>query len=144
MQSVWISKNDYERRIRAVSPSSRFSLVFFNPQISCLFCILAQLLSALSEIQTHWSASKFTGTYTDAKGHSSDFAKYKQTTKRTWVTERQDVTTLFGNVQTKLRTYGLREYVPPKGLALPVSAADLSCLGWIKISNLFPSSRPGS
>lgn len=34
------------------------------------------------------------------------------------MTERQDVTTLFGNVQTKLRTYGLREYVPSKGLAL--------------------------
>lgn len=31
--------------------------------------------------------------------------------------ERQDVATLFGNVQTKLRTYGLREYVPPPGLA---------------------------
>jgi hypothetical protein len=75
-------------------------------------------------MQSRWSASKFTGTYTDAKEYSTDFAKYKQTTKRTWVTERQDVATLFGNVQTKLRTYGLREYVPPKGLALSVSGID--------------------
>lgn len=34
------------------------------------------------------------------------------------MTERQDVTTLFGNVQTKLKIYGLREYVPPDGLSL--------------------------
>ncbi|KAF7964751.1 hypothetical protein HWV62_3272, partial [Athelia sp. TMB] len=93
MQSVWMSKNDYERRVRA-------------------------LLSALLEIQAEWEASHFTGSYPDAKSYSVNFAKYKQTTKRTWVTERQDVTTLFGNVQTKLRTYGLREYVPPHGLSL--------------------------
>ena len=61
----------------------------------------------------------FSGTYTDAKSHSADFTTYKQTTKRTWVTEKQDIATLFGNVQTKLKTYGLREYVPPQGLALP-------------------------
>jgi len=93
MQSVWLSRNDYERRVRL-------------------------LLTALSEIQTHWSASQFAGTYPDAKSHLAAFTAYKHTTKRTWVTEKQDVATLFGNVQTKLRTYGLREYVPPPGLAL--------------------------
>ncbi|KAI0081627.1 actin cross-linking [Panus rudis PR-1116 ss-1] len=93
MQSVWVSKNDYERRVRA-------------------------LLSSVLEIQALWAAIKFTGTYADAKEHHANFQKYKQTTKRGWVTEKQDVTTLFGNVQTKLRTYGLREYVPPPGLSL--------------------------
>ncbi|KAH8082020.1 actinin-like protein [Cristinia sonorae] len=93
MQSVWLSKNDYEKRVR-------------------------ELLSAVLEIQALWAAIKFTGTYTDAKEHESNFQKYKSTTKRTWVIEKQDVTTLFGNVQTKLRTYGLREYVPPAGLTL--------------------------
>ncbi|KIJ62611.1 hypothetical protein HYDPIDRAFT_114269 [Hydnomerulius pinastri MD-312] len=93
MQSVWTSKNDYERRAR-------------------------NLLHALAEVQDQWAASKFTGTYTDAKEQSAVFTTYKHTKKRTWVTERQDVTTLFGNIQTKLRTYGLREYVPPPGLAL--------------------------
>jgi len=34
------------------------------------------------------------------------------------VTDKQDIATLFGNVQTKLKTYGLREYIPPAGLAL--------------------------
>ncbi|KAK0221697.1 actinin-like protein [Armillaria fumosa] len=94
MQSVWLSRNDYERRVKL-------------------------LLHALSEIRAKWSASMFSGTYTDAKSHSADFTTYKQTTKRTWVTEKQDIATLSGNVQTKLKTYGLREYVPPQGLALP-------------------------
>ncbi|ESK95226.1 actin cross-linking [Moniliophthora roreri MCA 2997] len=93
MQSVWVSRNDYERRIRL-------------------------LLAALSDIQAKWLASTFTGSYIEAKAQSADFTIYKQTTKRTWVTEKQDVATLFGNVQTKLKTYGLREYVPPEGLAL--------------------------
>ena len=34
------------------------------------------------------------------------------------MTERQNLVTLFSNVQTKLKTYGLREYVAPKGLSL--------------------------
>ncbi|KAJ3731291.1 actinin-like protein [Lentinula guzmanii] len=93
MQSVWISRNDYERRVRL-------------------------LLSAWSEKQTDWTASLFTGTYAEARERSAEFAAYKQTTKRTWVTEKQDIATLFGNVQTKLKTYGLREYVPPSGLSL--------------------------
>ncbi|KAM6494458.1 actinin-like protein [Amanita muscaria] len=93
MQSVWLSRNDYERRVRL-------------------------LLAALSEIQDNWSQSAFAGTYQDAKDQSAEFANYKQTTKRNWVMEKQDIATLFGNVQTKLRTYGLREYVPPPGLSL--------------------------
>ncbi|KAI0087028.1 calponin homology domain-containing protein [Irpex rosettiformis] len=93
MHSVWLSKNDYERRVRT-------------------------LLASVLEIQALWAAIKFTGTYTDAKEHAANFQKYKQTTKRQWVTEKQDVSQLFGNVQTKLRTYGLREYVPPAGLSL--------------------------
>jgi hypothetical protein len=64
---------------------------------------------------------KFTGTYTDVKEHVANFATYKQTTKRTWVTEKQDLATLLSNVQTKLKTYKLRPYVPPPGLALSVS-----------------------
>lgn len=108
MQSVWLSKNDYERRVREVC----FSLFFHSggPNICS-----PQLLSAVLEIQALWAVIKFSGTYLDAKEHESGFQKYKQTTKRTWVTEKQDVTTLFGNVQTKLRTYGLREYIPPPG-----------------------------
>ena len=112
MQSVWLIKNDYERRVRLVH-------FFFSPSLSCSILITSlQLLTALSSIQSQWSAQVFTGTYIDAKDQSAEFTTYKQTTKRTWVAEKQDVATLFGNVQTKLRTYGLREYHPPPGLAL--------------------------
>lgn len=93
MQSVWVSRNDYERRVTA-------------------------LLESLSRIQSEWSKRAFTGSYADAKQQSADFLNYKQTTKREWVVEKQDVATLFGNVQTKLKTYGLREYIPPPGLSL--------------------------
>ncbi|KAL5482450.1 AIN1_2 [Sanghuangporus weigelae] len=97
MQSVWLSRNDYERRVR-------------------------ELLRALKEKQDEWASAQFDGTYAGVKAHSASFLNYKQTDKRAWVVERQDVATLFGNVQTKLKTYGLREYVPPPGLRL--SAVD--------------------
>ena len=116
MQYVWLSKNDYERRARNVRLHVMTLLICYegieNTLASC---------STLDEVQAEWASSTFTGTYTDAKEQSTSFNEYKHTTKRTWVTERQDVTTLFGNIQTKLRTYGLREYVPPQGLALSVS-----------------------
>ena len=80
-----------------------------------------QLLAALKETQEQWASVKFTGTYADVKEHAANFATYKQTTKRTWVTEKQDLATLLGNIQTKLKTYKLRPYVPPPGLALSVS-----------------------
>jgi len=93
MHSIWVSRNDYERRVRA-------------------------LLSAFSKTQEHWAAAVFSGTYADVKEHSASHSRYKQTTKRQWVTEKQDIATLFGNVQTKLRTYKMREYIPPQGLTL--------------------------
>lgn len=90
--------------------------------IACLSYLVSksilQLLDALIDMQNAWASAVFTGSYTAAKTASAEFATYKHTIKRTWVTEKQDVATLFGNVVTKLRTYGLREYVPPAGLTL--------------------------
>ena len=97
MQSVWTSRNDYERRVR-------------------------ELLRSMSDMQAVWAAKSFVGTYADALQHQQSLQTYKQTTKRTWVTEKQDVATLFGNVQTKLKTYGLREYVPPPGRGCRVTS----------------------
>jgi Ca2+-binding EF-hand superfamily protein len=93
MQSVWVSRNDYERRIR-------------------------KLLAEIADMRSSWDVATFTGTYADAKEQSAEFAKYKQTKKREWVTEKQDLATLLGNIQTKLKTYNMREYVPPEGLSL--------------------------
>lgn len=77
----------------------------------------SKLLSALESIQDKWDSSRFSGTYADAKQQSAEFTEYKQTLKRAWVAEKQDIQTLFSNIQTKLKTYGLREYTPPRGLA---------------------------
>ena len=60
--------------------------------------ISLKLLNVLSSIQSQWSAQVFTGTYIDAKDQSAEFTTYKQTTKRTWVADKQDLATLFGNV----------------------------------------------
>jgi hypothetical protein len=113
MQSIWVSRNDYERRVRAVRDKHSYSIAERKVTVS-------QLLSALKETQETWASVKFTGTYAGVKEHAAKFATYKQTTKRAWVTEKQDLATLLGNVQTKLKTYKLRPYVPPSGLALSV------------------------
>jgi hypothetical protein len=85
--------------------------------------LLRQLLAALSSTQSQWAATGFTGTYADAKSNSAAFQEYKSSTKREWVTERQDLVTLFGNIQTKLKTYGLREWKPQSGLDVAVGSA---------------------
>lgn len=59
-----------------------------------------------------WAHATFNGTYKNAKSESSALATYKTSEKRIWVTERQDLITLYSNVQTKLKTYGLRPWVP--------------------------------
>ena len=64
-----------------------------------------------------WAHATFDGTYQNAKAESSALATYKTTEKRNWVTERQDLITLYSNVQTKLKTYGLRPWVPASELS---------------------------
>ncbi len=64
-----------------------------------------------------WARATFDGTYQNAKAESSALATYKTSEKRIWVTERQDLITLYSNVQTKLKTYGLRPWVPAPELS---------------------------
>jgi len=94
MQSVWLSRNDYERRVRI-------------------------LLSSIAAVRDKWRQDDIAGmTYAEAREIKAGFAEYKGTSgpKRQWATERQELGTLYGNIQTRLRTYGLREWVPPPGL----------------------------
>ena len=51
----------------------------------------SQLLEALTNVQKEWEASVFNGNYASAKQQSADFLHYKQTRKREWVTEKQEV-----------------------------------------------------
>ncbi|KAJ7816124.1 actinin-like protein [Mycena leptocephala] len=111
MQSVWVSQNE----LRAACASGAYIILPTHPYMFTLH-IPAPFRAHGNSDQL--GRQRVHGTYSDAKQQSAGFNAYKHTSKRTWVVEKQDLATLFGNVQTKLRTYGLREYVPPPGLTL--------------------------
>jgi len=69
-------------------------------------------------MRAQWTAATFDGTYADAKHQSEQFNAYKRTEKRRFVAEKTDLESLLGNIQTKVKTYGLRVYNPPQGLQL--------------------------
>ncbi|PWN31769.1 uncharacterized protein FA14DRAFT_151224 [Meira miltonrushii] len=91
MQSAWMMQNDYERRAK-------------------------ELLHAMIEVQNAWTAAAFAGTYADARLQLKSFNEYKAGSKRIWVQERTDLGALLSNIQTKLKTYHLREWLPLEGL----------------------------
>ncbi|UZJ56823.1 hypothetical protein CBS101457_006143 [Exobasidium rhododendri] len=91
MQSAWLMQQDYERRAE-------------------------ELLIAMATIQGEWNGAVFAGTYADAKSQLTTFNAYKAGMKRSWVRERTDLGALLSNIQTKLKTYHLREWIPSKGL----------------------------
>ncbi|CAG8603446.1 9780_t:CDS:10, partial [Paraglomus occultum] len=93
MHSAWDMEHDYERRVR-------------------------ELMQQVNTKKSTWSNATFDGTYLDAKQKYLDFVQYKNTEKRRWVAEKRDLDTLLGNIQTKLKTYDLQSYYPPKGLTL--------------------------
>jgi hypothetical protein len=75
----------------------------------------------MAVIDDKQKGTQFSNSYPETKQRSADFTNYKNTDKRAWVTEKQDVDTLLGNIQTKLKTYDLAPYTPPAGLTLAVS-----------------------
>jgi hypothetical protein len=72
----------------------------------------------MEQIRSRWNAATFDGTYADAKHQSEEFNNYKRSEKRQYIVEKTDVESLLGNIQTKVKTYGLRAYTPPHGLLL--------------------------
>jgi Ca2+-binding EF-hand superfamily protein len=93
MQGAWEMQNNFERRMRA-------------------------LLKQVEDQRKAWRASRFDGSYADAKEQSRVFNAYKQKEKRDWVAEKSDLAGLLGNIKTKLSTYRLRPYEPPQELSL--------------------------
>ncbi|CAB4385037.1 unnamed protein product [Rhizophagus irregularis] len=93
MQSAWDMEHDYERRVE-------------------------QLMKNVNDRKTVWANSRFDGSYSDAKRQSAEFNNYKSSEKRKWVSEKSDLDSLLGNIQTKLKTYELQPYHPPAGLTL--------------------------
>ena len=79
---------------------------------------MRKLLREIRRVQDSWKDARFTGTYTDAKEQSRDFAGYKKNEKRKWVAEKSELAALLGNIKTKMSTYRLRPYEPPLDLTL--------------------------
>lgn len=91
MAQTWAMQNDYETRVRKLQAST-------------------------SSQQAEWKSSTFEN-YPDAKRQLMEFESYKVSVKREWVTERRELDTLLGNIQTKLKTYDLPAYEPPAGVS---------------------------
>lgn len=90
---------------------------------------LSKLLDLLSSRRDKFTHTALPSTYLSTRALATDFATYKQTEKRAWVVERQELSDLFANIQTKLRTYGMRAYQPPAGCELRVSRFRLHATG---------------
>ncbi len=93
MQGAWEMQSSFEKRMKA-------------------------LLDSIRVQRKRWEEAWFEGTYVDAKKQASEFATYKKTQKREWVTEKSDLVGLLGNIQTKLNTYHLRPYHPSSDMSL--------------------------
>lgn len=99
MHSAWVMQNDFETRMR-------------------------HIYQAIDTLLITWKMAAFSGTYDDAKEQSVAFSDFKNGVKREWIREKLALESLLGNIQTKLMTYGLKSYQPPKGFLL----ADLDAL----------------
>ena len=76
------------------------------------------LLCTLDQTRSSWTAAPTCTTYPEAIGAMNEFAAYKKTKKREWIKERQELGTLYSNIQTKSRTYGLQKWEPAPGMGL--------------------------
>ncbi|KAK9316357.1 calponin homology domain-containing protein [Lipomyces starkeyi] len=79
---------------------------------------IKKLLENIANQIKSWDTAVFSGTYSDARAQNQDFSKYKSQLKRSWITEKTEITSMLGNIKTKLATYGLKDYEPPSGLTL--------------------------
>jgi Ca2+-binding EF-hand superfamily protein len=105
MAGAWEMQNNFEKRMR-------------------------ELLRQIAEQRKKWEEAEFDGSYADAKNQSAEFTAWKRKNKRVWVAEKSDLVGLLGNIKTKLSTYRLRPYEPPKELSL--EALDVAWSGLMK------------
>lgn len=93
MYSAWSMQSDFEVRMK-------------------------KLLKSINSLLRAWQAATFSGDYEDAKEQSLAFSEFKSSMKRSWTREKMALESLLGNIQTKLKTYGLKSYIPTSGLLL--------------------------
>lgn len=78
---------------------------------------MMQLITSVKDMQTEWQEACFDDTYANAKVQAMEFERYKGGWKREWITEKSNLGSLLGNIQAKLKTYGLHDYTPPVELS---------------------------
>ena len=59
---------------------------------------MRKLMGEIRQTRESWKEAKFTGTYTDAKEQSRNFAGFKRGEKRKWVAEKSELAALLGAI----------------------------------------------
>ncbi|GAA5865515.1 hypothetical protein JCM1840_001425 [Sporobolomyces johnsonii] len=96
MKELMLAVHDYERRVTAL-------LSAISAHLETLHALPAPTSSSYQTLRSLLAA--FT-------------SPYLATTRRAWLCEKEDTAALLGNVQTKLKTYGLKGYEPAEGLRI--------------------------
>jgi len=90
------------------------------------------LQAEIEERSKQFSHAKDVDTYTEVKAASVKFREYRRTKRRQMVQEKDDLSTLFSSIQTKLRFQKLPPYEPPAGLYPADTEKHLTHLGSIE------------
>jgi Ca2+-binding EF-hand superfamily protein len=91
IQSAWNMQHDYVTRAQA-------------------------LFASIEQTIAHWETSAFDGTYEAAKDQFTKLVEFKVSQKRAWTREKLNLESLFGDIETKLKTYRMNSFEPAAGL----------------------------
>jgi hypothetical protein len=107
MSQIQAMSHDYEKRVKA-------------------------LHSVIDDKSNQFSHAKDVDSYVEVKAAMVNFKEYRRTKRRQMVQEKDDLSTLFTSIQTKLRFQKLPSYEPPKGLHPSDTEQHLHHLGSIE------------
>lgn len=102
--------------------SKRYYLCAFDTNTqSNVSPLPSQYLSWTSSLISAWRESPPTPPFSALVHARSDLDSCRRGDKRKWARERSDLEELLLNIQTKLKTYGLRSYEPEGRYSVAVS-----------------------
>jgi hypothetical protein len=107
VQQIQSMSNDYEKRVRA-------------------------LHSEIDHKSSQFSQAQDVDTYAEVKASLVEFKEYRRTKRRQMVQEKDDLSTLFTSIQTKLRFQKMPPYSPPEGLLPSDTEKHLNELGGVE------------
>jgi hypothetical protein len=76
------------------------------------------LMKQIEELIESWKNQNTANSYKELREELDNVYAFKRGLKRQWTSDKRDLDTLLGNIQTKLKTYNLKPYNPPEGLTL--------------------------